>query len=71
MSARDWEKRVLAAEGAAAQAAEIEHELLLAGRLTALREVTGLSQRELAKRLGVSTRQPSRPELSGDTANSL
>jgi len=54
MSARDWEKRVLGAKGAAERVAEIEQELLLAGRLTALREGAGLSQRELAKRLGVS-----------------
>lgn len=54
MSARDWEKRVLATEGAEARVAEIEQELLLANRLTALREEAGLSQRELAKRLGVS-----------------
>jgi len=54
MSARDWEKRVLAAKGAEERVAEIEQELLLANRLTALREGAGLSQRELAKRLGVS-----------------
>ncbi|HWG75053.1 MAG TPA: helix-turn-helix domain-containing protein [Acidimicrobiales bacterium] len=54
MSARDWEKRVLATEGTEARVAEIEQELLLANRLTALREDAGLSQRELAKRLGVS-----------------
>lgn len=54
MSARDWEKRVLATEGAEERVAEIEQELLLANRLTALREAAGLSQRELAKRLGVS-----------------
>ncbi|MDA8315775.1 MAG: XRE family transcriptional regulator [Actinomycetota bacterium] len=34
--------------------AEIEQELLLASRLTALREGAGLSLRNLAKRLGVS-----------------
>ena len=54
MSARDWEKRVLATEGAEERVAEIEQELLLANRLTALREDAGLSQRELARRLGVS-----------------
>jgi transcriptional regulator with XRE-family HTH domain len=54
MSVRDWEKRVLATEGAEARVAEIEQELLLANRLTALREDAGLSQRELAKCLGVS-----------------
>ena len=54
MSSRDWEKRVLAAKGAEERVAEIEQEFLLASRLTALREGAGLSQRELAKRLGVS-----------------
>lgn len=54
MSARDWEKRVVAAKGAEERVAEIEQELLLANRLTALREGAGLSQRELAKRLGIS-----------------
>jgi transcriptional regulator with XRE-family HTH domain len=34
--------------------ADIEEELLLANRLTALREGAGLSQRELANRLGIS-----------------
>lgn len=54
MSARDWEKRVLETKGAVERVTEIEQELLLANRLTALREAAGLSQRELAKRLGVS-----------------
>lgn len=54
MSARDWEKRVLATKGADQRVAEIQEELLLANRLTALREGAGLSQRELANRLGVS-----------------
>jgi transcriptional regulator with XRE-family HTH domain len=54
MSAEDWEERVLAAEGAGARVAEIEQELLLASKLTALREQAGFTQRELAKRLGVS-----------------
>lgn len=54
MTARDWEKRVLAATGAQQRVVEIEQELLLAHKLTALREDAGLSQRELAKRIGVS-----------------
>jgi transcriptional regulator with XRE-family HTH domain len=54
MNARDWEKRVLSAKGAEDRVAEIEQELLLANKLTALREAAGLSQRELAKRIGVS-----------------
>ncbi len=54
MSMKAWEKKVLAKPGAAARVAEIEDELRLAAGLTALREQAGLSQRELAKRLGVS-----------------
>jgi transcriptional regulator with XRE-family HTH domain len=54
MTARDWEKRVLAVKGAEERVAEIEQELLLANKLTALREDAGLSQRELAQRIGVS-----------------
>ncbi len=45
MSARDWEKRVLSTEGAEERVAEIEQDLLLANRLTALGEDAGLSQR--------------------------
>ena len=52
----DWEKKVLAAPGAAERVAQIEEELRLAAGLTALRERAGLSQRELAERIGV--RQP-------------
>ena len=37
MSARDWEERVLTAEGAAERVGEIEQELLLASKLTARR----------------------------------
>jgi transcriptional regulator with XRE-family HTH domain len=51
---KQWEKKVLGARGAAARVAEIEDELRLAAGLTALREQAGLSQRELAKRIGVS-----------------
>ncbi len=54
MSLRDWEKKTLAAPGAAERVAEIEDELRLAAGLTALRESAGLSQRDLAKRIGVS-----------------
>jgi transcriptional regulator with XRE-family HTH domain len=53
MSLKDWEKKVLEAPGAAERVAEIEDELRLAAGLTALREQAGLSQRELADRLGV------------------
>lgn len=42
MSARDWEKRVLAAKGAEERVVEIEQELLLASRLTAFREVASI-----------------------------
>ncbi len=51
-----WEKKVLAAPGAAERVAQVEEELRLAAGLTALRERAGLSQRELAERIGV--RQP-------------
>lgn len=54
MSLKEWEKRVLKARGATARVAEIEEELRLAAGLTALRERAGLSQRELARRMGVS-----------------
>lgn len=51
---KTWEKKVLSAPGAADRVAVIEDELRLAAGLTALRERAGLSQRELAQRLGVS-----------------
>jgi transcriptional regulator with XRE-family HTH domain len=51
-----WEQKILAAPGAAGRVAQIEEELRLAAGLTRLREQAGLSQRELAERLGV--RQP-------------
>lgn len=54
MSLKKWERDVLKAPGAPARVAEIEDELRLAAGLTALREQAGLSQRELAKRIGVS-----------------
>jgi len=54
MSMETWEKKVLEAPGAAERVAEIEDELRLAAGLTALREQAGLSQRELARRIGVS-----------------
>ena len=54
MSMKDWEKKVLAEPGAADRVATIEDELRLAAGLTALREQAGLSQRELARRLGVT-----------------
>jgi transcriptional regulator with XRE-family HTH domain len=51
---KTWEKQVLAAPGAVERVAAIEDELRLAAGLTALREGAGLSQRELAKRIGIS-----------------
>lgn len=54
MSVKSWKKKVVAKPGAAARVAEIEDELRLAAGLTSLREQAGLSQRDLAKRLGVS-----------------
>jgi len=54
MSLKRWEKKVLKAPGAPKRVAEIEDELRLAAGLTALREEAGLSQRQLADRIGVS-----------------
>jgi transcriptional regulator with XRE-family HTH domain len=54
MNMKEWEQKVLDSPGAAGRVAEIEDELRLAAGLTALREEAGLSQRELAKRIGVS-----------------
>ncbi len=54
MSMKDWEKKVLAEPGAAERVAEIEDELRLAAGLTALREQAGLSQRDVARLIGVS-----------------
>lgn len=51
---KSWEEKVLARPGAAERVAEIEGELRLAAGLIALREQAGLSQRELAKLIGVS-----------------
>jgi transcriptional regulator with XRE-family HTH domain len=54
MSLKEWETNVLEAAGAGGRVRDIEDELRLAAGLTALRERAGLSQRELAKRVGVS-----------------
>jgi transcriptional regulator with XRE-family HTH domain len=54
MSMKQWEKQVLSKPGAAKRVADIEDELRLAAGLAALREQAGLSQRELAQRIGVS-----------------
>lgn len=54
MSVKDWERRVLDTPGATERVDEIEDDLRLATALVALREQAGLSQRELARRLGVS-----------------
>lgn len=54
MTAKDWKKGVLRSPGARERVAEIEDELRLAAGLTELRERAGLSQRQLAKRIGVS-----------------
>lgn len=54
MSMKQWEKKVLESPGADERVREIEDELRLAAGLTALREEAGLSQRQLADRIGVS-----------------
>ena len=51
---RKWEKKILAAPGGAERVTAIEEELRLAAGLTALREKAGLSQRDLAQKIGVS-----------------
>ena len=53
MSLKNWEEKVLRADGAAKRVGEIEDELRLATGLTGLRERAGVSQRELAE-MGVS-----------------
>lgn len=54
MSLKRWEKKVLKAPGADRRVSEIERELRIASSLAELREGAGVSQRELAKRIGVS-----------------
>lgn len=54
MSFEKWEKKILKTPGAVERVEEIEEELRLAIQLTALREDAGLSQRELADRIGIS-----------------
>lgn len=54
MSLKRWEQGVLDAPGAEGRVREIEDELRLAAGLTALREKAGVSQRDLAVRIGVS-----------------
>jgi transcriptional regulator with XRE-family HTH domain len=54
MSMKKFEERVLSRPGAHKRVAEIEDELRLAAGLTALREQAGLSQRDVAKLIGVS-----------------
>lgn len=64
MSMKRWEDKVLSVPDAEERVAEIEHELRLAAQLTALREQAGLSQRDLAKRLGVSQPRVAKIEKS-------
>ena len=54
MTMKEFEKKVLSRPGAGKRVAEIEDELRLAAGLTALREQAGLSQRDVAKLIGVS-----------------
>jgi len=54
MTMKAWEEKVLETPGAPERVGVIEDELRLAAGLTVLREEAGLSQRELAKRIGVS-----------------
>lgn len=54
MSLNKWEKKVLKAPGAGRRVSEIERELRLASGLAVLREDSGLTQRDVAKKIGVS-----------------
>ncbi len=54
MTLKQWENKILETPGANERVREIEDELRLAAGLTALRETAGISQRELAERIGVS-----------------
>jgi|GEM_PF-985854 transcriptional regulator with XRE-family HTH domain len=54
MSTKTWEERVLQTPGVPERVGAIEDGLRLAAGLTVLREQAGLSQRELAQRIGVS-----------------
>jgi transcriptional regulator with XRE-family HTH domain len=51
---KEFEESVLSRPGARKRVAEIEDEFRLAAGLTALREKAGLSQRDVAKLIGVS-----------------
>jgi transcriptional regulator with XRE-family HTH domain len=51
---KTWEEKVLEVPGAPERVGAIEDEMRLAAGLTALREQAGLSQRELARLIGVS-----------------
>jgi transcriptional regulator with XRE-family HTH domain len=54
MSLEKWKKKVLAKPGAREEVEEIKQEMQLAIWLVSIREEAGLTQRELAKKIGVS-----------------
>ena len=54
MTLKKWEKKVLAAPGAERRVSEIERELRIAAGLAELREDAGMTQRAVAKKIGVS-----------------
>ncbi len=54
MSLKKWEKKVLKTPGAERRVSEMERELRIAAGLAELRKDAGVTQRELAKRIGVS-----------------
>ena len=56
MSLKNWDEKVLRADGAAKRVAETEDELRLPAGLTGLRERARVSQRELSEQMGVSRR---------------
>ena len=71
MSLEQWEKKVLQEPGADQRVSEIEDELRLAAGLTALRESAGLSQRDLAERIGVSQPRVAAIECSDNVTISV
>jgi len=71
VSLETWKKKVLSEPGAKKRVAEISDELRAALALTHLREPAGLSQRELAERIGISQPRVVAIEKSGNVTLSV